>query len=1059
MTILRKKIQDLIKGIYEYDRPELKFSESSLRFEVLEDDIYKGRFTMVSSNEEKIRGLILCDHPRMKCMQSKFDAVSVDVDFEYHAKDRKEGCEDQGTIIIVSSSGEYQLPFTAVPVKHYYQSSIGKIKTINDFSNLAKLNWDEALTIFQSRYFGNIFADDKTRLLYEGLCYRGGASSHEMEEFLIGTGKKSRNQFEIEDPVRDLGKLKESFSEEIQIEKSGWGYIDIQINTESAFIELDKIRLLPADFTGKRAKVMYSVLTENMHSGKNYGEIIFRTALGEKRVQICAQRAGEPKPDAASAARKYNQRSMYVLASKYIEYRLGRIDPDVWSRGTIEVLDKMMERDPADIWNFLLKCHVLIMTGQKSEADGMLEDAIVQCKKKNTPMWCYVQFLELRFEDEWDDKEKSKQNKDILRREIREVSRKYPGHLILALLELALMEDTPEAIQDKYETVKYLLLTQSVSPILYMEAYLMIKKHPSLLKGMDGAEFRIFYWAAKHKLLTDKMISVIVAAASREKSFHNRFLWLLGRCYKITRSDAAIRAVCIYLIKNNRYGEMYLTWFSRGIEKRMRIAGLCEAYIQSWHKTDGDIPWRVLQYFSKKTELPAVYKARIYAYAVRNRDRIGKEWNAYERLIPGFVAEELKKNHMSDDLAELCRYLKECKPEELHADILVKCIFSNKVICSGYNFSGAVVCEDTEGKNSASPFSQGAAYVHIRSRTHQILFEDSFGKRYFLSEGYRINRMIPGNYLNENETVTGEAQQKMEQQAETDQEEMLTALCGSVAHLSDRIREVKKAGKDVHSLQEQLLVRMLFTENFSEDHVEYFREICKQNGTEQLRDAYVSYFSWRYVYADETVPEEIFEYLEYSIQKHRDINACGKLAMLKWYCQNGESGQEESAGTSGGGYFFDGMFSKLLEQNLAKGYYFPFYESLPMEWKRKYFLHDCRYLEISYKPGIKMHCSLQEDSRGKKTRTERIVQEVFPGLYVLPIRLFAGELLEYAFYEKEDNILKSGTARLTPREIATAEESRYQALNQALEEAVERTEKLKKYAEMTDMVNCLFKPL
>lgn len=1053
---MRKKIQDLIKGTYEYDRPELNFSETCLRFEVLEENVYKGRFTMTSSKMEKIRGLILCDHPRMKCLLSKFDGISIDVDFEYHAADIAEGCEDEGQIIVVSSSGEYRLPFVAVPVKYYYPSSIGKIKTINDFSNLAKLNWDEALTIFQSRYFSNIFEDEKTHLLYRGLCYRGGAASHEMEEFLIGAGKKSRNQFEIDMPVRNMGKLKDSVTEEVQVEKSGWGYIDIQVSTDSDFIHLDKTRLLTSDFVGKRAKIMYSVLTENMHGGKNYGEILFKTAFGEKRVQICAQRAGDPKPDAAQAARKYNQRSMYVLAGKYIEYRLGRIDPEVWSRGTIEVLDKMIERDPADIWNFLLKCHVLIMAGKKSDADWILEDAIVRCKKKNTPMWCYVQYLELRFEDDWDDREKSKQNKDILRREISDVSKKYPGHLILALLELSLLEDTPETIQDKYETIKYLLLTQSASPILYMEAYLMIKKYPQLLKGMDAAEFRIFYWAAKQKLLTDKMISVTVAAASREKNFHNRFLWLLGRCYKITRSDAAIRAVCTYLIKNNRYGEMYLTWFSRGIEKRMRIAGLCEAYIQSWHKTDGDIPWRVLQYFAKKTELPAVYKARIYAYAVRNRNRIGKEWNAYEKLIPGFVSEELKKNHMSDDLAEICRYIKESKPEVMNAELLTKCIFSNKVICTDYSFSGVAVCEDTKIRTSACAFSQSAAYVHIRKKVHQILFEDSFGKRYFLSEGYRVNRMLPGSEPNESEKGLEEAKEDGACRSDEERDQMLDSLCGSIEDLSVAVLNAEKAGRDVCSLKEQLLVRMLFTETFSENHVEYFRAICKQNDTDQLRDAYVSYFSWRYVYADEDVPEEVFEYLEYLIQKDRMINACCEIAMLKWYCKNGALEQEGATGFSNG---IAAKLSNLLEGNLAKGHYFPFYESLPMEWKRKYFLHDCRYLWISYKPGIKMHCLLQVDSRGKKTQTDKMILEVFPGLYVLPVRLFAGELLEYAFYENDDNILKSGTARLTPREIATAEESRYQALNQALEEAVERTEKLKKYAEMTDMVNCLFKPL
>ena len=169
-----------------------------------------------------------------------------------------------------------------------------------------------------------------------------------------------------------------------------------------------------------------------------------------------------------------------------------------------------------------------------------------------------------------------------------------------------------------------------------MEAYLILKSHPQILRGIDNAEFRILYWIARQKLLTEQMISVIINAASRETQFRPRFFWLLGRCYKVMRSDMVIRAICTYLIKNNQSGEMYLSWFAKGVEKHMRIAGLCEAYLQSWRKNDGDIPKNVIQYFSQKTEIPAVYRARIYAYAVRKRKSLGREWQIYEKLASCF---------------------------------------------------------------------------------------------------------------------------------------------------------------------------------------------------------------------------------------------------------------------------------------------------------------------------------------------------------------------------------------------------------------------------------------
>ena len=89
--------------------------------------------------------------------------------------------------------------------------------------------------------------------------------------------------------------------------------------------------------------------------------------------------------------------------------------------------------------------------------------------------------------------------------------------------------------------------------------------------------------------------------------------------------------------------------------------------------------------------------------------------------------------------------------------------------------------------------------------------------------------------------------------------------------------------------------------------------------------------------------------------------------------------------------------------------------------------------------------------RGTVSREDVTVRESIPGLYVLPVYLFAGDLMEYRFYDSADRTLKSGTERLTPSEIVQRPVSRYHVLNQALEETVTQTEKLKKYAEMMDM--------
>ena len=1062
---MRKKIQNLIRGTYEYQHPKLIFSEEKIAFDVREEETYHGSFQITVSDEQRARGMICCKNPRMKCVTTQFDGMQAQIEFVYEAANVTEGNPDNGQFVISSSCGEYLLPFTANPVRYYHRSSIGKIKTINDFANLAKLNWEEALCVFQSKYFKNIFPDMTTELLYEGLCSRG-CTSHEMEEFLIGIGKKKRSFIQVGEKEIDLGNLSADSPQELKVSRTEWGYADLYVSCDAPFIRLEKTRILSDDFIGKKAVIPYVVCVEKMHAGINCAKITLQTAFECSEVQIQVKKSGESRPDVLCAARRFQRKAMFTLEKLYIDYRLNRVSTEDWTQGALELLQEMEDRNPSDIRNALYRVHVLLLAGKKEEADNLLEDVSAACRKKHTVQWGYFRFLDYLYEYGKETSAETEKARDVLIQDLQMVIRKNPDQLLPIQLTITLCEDYGEQLKEKYVGIKNCIEKGWASPLLYMEAYLILKSHPQILRGIDNAEFRILYWIARQKLLTEQMISVIINAASRETQFRPRFFWLLGRCYKVMRSDMVIRAICTYLIKNNQSGEMYLSWFAKGVEKHMRIAGLCEAYLQSWRKNDGDIPKNVIQYFSQKTEIPAVYRARIYAYAVRKRKSLGREWQIYEKLAAAFVTEELQRQHMSDDIAEICRYFILYKPGEVRQEVLEQSLRHYKVTCSENLFSGVVVCEESLKTEETIPIVQNTAFFIVHGKNYRVLFEDNFGRRCCLTEGFRLNPVIPG----ENRRLPGQKYVKRESDAEseklTKKKEDLSAglsaaeseedtyydmlgletMDGSIDELDRAIRQAETSGIDVSEYQEELLTRMIFSEVFPEDHVEYFRAICKMPQTEQLRQAYVSYFSRNYVYDNENVPEEIFEYLQYSFRSGRKINYCCETAMLKWYCEHGWDGKEKE-------------FRNLFESAIRQGRYFPFYTLLPERFLEKYLLHDRRYLSLSAVPEQTIHCVLQIHGRGTVSREDVTVRESIPGLYVLPVYLFAGDLMEYRFYDSADRTLKSGTERLTPSEIVQRPVSRYHVLNQALEETVTQTEKLKKYAEMMDMTADLFQPL
>lgn len=1036
---MRKKIQDLVKGKYEYARPRL-ITEQKVRFDVLENESYKGSFVIQSETGERVRGIVTCAHPYVECQVKQFDGAMEEIEFEYHAVGVEAGSKDKGIFVIASNCGEFVVPFEASITRYYHDSSIGKVKTINDFCNLAKLNWEEALKVFQSKFFLDIL-DDKSRMLYKGLCYRN-ATGHEMEEFLVGINKKTRIQFSIDNPMRNVGRLREDMHDIIRVFKFGWGYLDIQISTDADFVRLKDSHIQASHFTGRDTEIPYTILVDRLHAGKNYGTITLKTPFQQHVVELCVQKTATTRSDAKESARKYNQRTYALLTKKYIDFKLGHFPESVWLQESLELFDMMIERDPSERWNFLLKCHLLILKKDLEHAEWLLEDAAYGCKDKKSPEWSYIQYLQQLIQP--------KDSKQILvAADIKTAYQKNRDHLMLFLLFLRTDGAINSDAEFKYAVIKDYLGSLSCSPVVYYEAYQLIKEDPNLIKGMDDIDIRICYWIGKQNLLDTEMVAAILEAAAKVRQFNPRFFWLLSRCYKHSKNETCVRIICTYLIINNKFGEEYLHWFDKGLKNKMRIGGICEAYIQSWRRTDGDIPAIVLNYFAKRTVLPAVYKCRLYAYVVRNMDRLESLMEAYRELMIPFLEEELKKNHMNDELAEICRYVKDQISPEAWKDIHQNCTNVEKVISSNSAFTNIAVCQLGTDVCQKAPISQNISYVHLFSEDYQVLFEDGYGYRYYVKDGYRVNKMFPKEWrpMRGDGVQMEEITQAMESNAMIFE---LEELSGTIESLDLHIQEAKASGADVIEYQEQLLVRMLFTETFTDNHVEYFREICKQSDTTQLRDAYASWFAWRYLCWQEEVPNEVFEYLEYSVTGLRTMNRCCELAFFKYLCEQGVKQELNS--------WFAKMFDSLLEQGMK----LPCFDRLPSEWKRAYFLHDCSYLTYTGDPGKKLFCRLKITAGGKRGLMNQPVLEVVSGYYVLATRMFADEIVDYEFIENVENeevILASGTAKLTQNYLKKLDGSRYGVLNQALRENQMQFDKLQKYAEMTDMVNHLFQPL
>ena len=150
---MKEKIERLAKGIFEYDMPELLVSERELHVYVEAGLKTEGKVCIKNSAAKRMKGVLYVTGKLLELDDMKFVGVECEIGYRVDAAMLLPGEIHPGTISIISDCGESQLPFYVHVTEPLFQSSIGVVKDLFQFTNLARLNWKEAEDLFASEYF------------------------------------------------------------------------------------------------------------------------------------------------------------------------------------------------------------------------------------------------------------------------------------------------------------------------------------------------------------------------------------------------------------------------------------------------------------------------------------------------------------------------------------------------------------------------------------------------------------------------------------------------------------------------------------------------------------------------------------------------------------------------------------------------------------------------------------------------------------------------------------------------------------------------------------------
>lgn len=738
---MEEVIDRLLEGNFDYENGSLDFSCTKLELSIRKGESVQGSFRIYTGSGRYTRGSVISSDGRMECLTPEFVGSEEEIFYCFHGENMEEGEVIKGEFYVLSNQGEYYLPFVVTVEYTVLTSSLGNIRNLFHFANLVKTSPTEAVGIFYSPEFRNIFngSDGQYYDYYRGLSAFPG-NRQNIEEFLIGINKKQKIEY-----LTDVTELRVEEPEgtaflALTITRNGWGYTQLRVETEGGFVFSEIAVITEEDFTGNMFRLPVYVDSGRLHAGNNYGAVRLYSGcdLIEIPVRVKSQSAGK-----AGRQSLNRNRQLLQLMQFYQAFRLKKISTDTWMKESGRLVETMLAADERDVQARLFQAQLLITEERFNEAQWILEhvaDLLEPEGYKDPVTEAYYLYLTTLIHRE-------ETYVDQITEQVERLYRKNRNEWRIGWLLLYLSEEYNRSFTKKWMFLEEQYERGCSSPVLYIEALLLVNLSPALLIRLGAFERQVLWFGARNGMLSEDVVLQLLYLASREKEYAPLLYRTLKICYENRADSRILQEICSQLIKGGKTGRAYFKWYKRGVEQELRITRLYEFYLMSADRdTVEALPRMVLMYFSYHSKLDYELTAFLYANVHRNRAGFPELYENYRNQMEQFILEQLGKKRINRDLAYLYKQLLE--PRMLTpqlAECLAELVFMNCVQTQQQGIRFAVIC--SQGKREAEyyPLTDGRAYVPMPGTEDRLLFEDGSHNRYISAVHYTMEKlMLPG---------------------------------------------------------------------------------------------------------------------------------------------------------------------------------------------------------------------------------------------------------------------------------------------------------------------------
>jgi hypothetical protein len=756
---MQKIIGRILEGNFEYEDGSLDFSCEKIELTLKKGELCEGSFHIYALPGQFAEGRIISSDRRMLCMTDTFSGTDREIFFRFHGDTLEEGDVVKGSFYIISNRGEYYLPFVASVEHTVPEFSGGKVKNLFQFAELAKNNWQEAVKMFYLPEFCCVFSgsDAKYGEDYRALSAVEGREQN-VEEFLLQTGRKQKVEFLVEEShicveADVIGSSVGVMEREVHIVRNGWGYTRLAVECQGEFLFTEKEALTDDDFLGNRCVLPVFFDMNLCRRGRRFGRIILRHPYGELAISVEIRLVSAGIPGSQLLSEKQYTIQLMKL---YEAFRLKKIETSAWLKETGRLVEGMVAMDEEDIGARLFQAQLLITEKRLHEA-GWILDYVSDLFEKRPPedvLLAYYLYLTTLLRGD----------ADYIVQVAGRVERIYQRDISnwrVAWLLLYLSETYQRSDRERWGFLEELFAMGCISPVLYIEAVILLNGNPSLLRKLGRFEQQVLYYGVKQGALRREVEELVGGLAGRSKEASEVLCRLLAALYeKPDRGNSMekkrlLQELCTLLIKRGKAGSRYFGWYQAGVEAQLRITNLYEYYMLSLDLDEKasmeavEIPKTVIMYFSYQSRMDYVRTSYLYDYLLRHRVQLGETYHAYRPRMEQFIIEQIKKGHINKYLANLYqKLLRQDMLDEKTAGPFSRLLFAHFIRVTDGRIQKVYVYQPGNLRPSEYVLTDKSTWVALYGSKYTIVFEDARRNRYMTNVEYTIEKlMIPGRFL------------------------------------------------------------------------------------------------------------------------------------------------------------------------------------------------------------------------------------------------------------------------------------------------------------------------